>query len=61
MINYSEFDILFTIGKENINNFQLKKYCNINETIPMGSFFLETRNNKKKLFLIQNTAMISLT
>ena len=49
MINYSEFDILFTIGKENINNFQLKKYCNINETIPMGSFFLETRNNKKKI------------
>ena len=46
MINYSEFDILFTIGKENINNFQLKKYCNINETI-QWALFSRDENNKK--------------
>ena len=50
MINYSEFDILFTIGKENITISLIKKYCNINGDYSNGLFLSrDERNNKKKI------------
>tara|TARA_X000000950_G_scaffold166234_1_gene203048 strand:- start:12475 stop:13911 length:1437 start_codon:yes stop_codon:yes gene_type:complete len=49
LTNYSNFDILFTLGEEKVDKEKLIKYGKIGEIYPLGSFFYEHRDRINKI------------